>query len=117
MYRTIRFFFVLLIVLSSNTIVAAQSGLKPQLAISPSRVVLQPDEVNATKSVTVLNLGSKPMQVEVSVQNWDFDEDNDDYGWFPAGIGASRSGGRTSNDNRSDSLNPNSRRYNPGRKK
>lgn len=76
MYRTIRFFFVLLIVLSSNTIVAAQSGLKPQLAISPSRVVLQPDEVNATKSVTVLNLGSKPMQVEVSVQNWDFDQDN-----------------------------------------
>lgn len=55
---------------------ASKKGLQPTLAISPSRVELQPDEVNATKSVTVLNLGAKPMQVEVSVQNWDFDENN-----------------------------------------
>ena len=50
-------------------------------------------------------------------EEWDFDEDNDDYGWFPGGSGASGSVGRTSNDDRSDSLNPNSPRYNPGRRK
>ncbi|WP_223577241.1 fimbrial biogenesis chaperone [Kangiella taiwanensis] len=76
MYRTITFCIALLAALFNSSAFSAQSGLQPKLAISPSRVVLQPDEVKTTKSVTVLNLGAKPMQVEVSVQNWDFDEDN-----------------------------------------
>jgi len=67
---------VFLLISSVDVGAASKKGLQPQLAISPSRIVLESDEVNATKSVTVLNLGSKPMQVEVSVQNWDFDEDN-----------------------------------------
>lgn len=64
------------LVLSESIHAASQKGLQPQLAISPSRVEFNIDEVRSTKSVTVLNLGSEPMNVEVSVQNWDFDENN-----------------------------------------
>lgn len=77
-FRVFKFFIGICVLLSvvSEIDAASKKGLQPQLAISPSRVELQPDEVNATKSVTVLNLGAEPMQVEVSVQNWDFDENN-----------------------------------------
>ena len=47
----------------------------------------------------------------------DYDGDDDDYDWFPAGGGGHGRGGRTSNDDRSESLNPNSPRYNPGRRR
>lgn len=70
---------LMLLFMAASTCVAeaaSQKGLQPQLAISPSRVEFNTDEVRSTKSVTVLNLGSEPMSVEVSVQNWDFDEDN-----------------------------------------
>lgn len=55
---------------------ASKKGLQPQLALSPSRVEIKADDINKTQSITVLNLGSTSMDVEVSVQNWDFDEDN-----------------------------------------
>ncbi|GAA0205285.1 hypothetical protein GCM10009123_10960 [Kangiella japonica] len=65
-----------MLLLQIHLVSAAQSKLQPQLAISPSRVEFNTEEVRSTKSVTVLNLGSEPMSVEVSVQNWDFDENN-----------------------------------------
>lgn len=67
---------IIIVLLQSNVVLAAQPSLQPQLALSPSRVEFTADENRGTKSVTVLNLGSEPMDVEVSVQNWDFDEDN-----------------------------------------
>jgi fimbrial chaperone protein len=79
-FRKIVSIFLILILsglmLSESIHAASQKGLQPQLAISPSRVEFNTDEVRSTKSVTVLNLGSEPMSVEVSVQNWDFDENN-----------------------------------------
>lgn len=57
-----------------NSAYAAQA-LEPKLAISPSRIEMSPDN-KSTESITVLNLGSEPMQVEVYVQNWDFDANN-----------------------------------------
>ncbi|MHC9511511.1 fimbrial biogenesis chaperone [Kangiella sp. M94] len=65
------FGFVLLL---SAEVKAAQN-LEPKLAISPSRIEMTPDK-KASESITVLNLGSKPMVVEVNVQNWDFDANN-----------------------------------------
>lgn len=59
----------------SQQVMAAQN-LEPKLAISPSRIEMYPDK-KSTESITVLNLGSSPMQVELSVQNWDFDNNND----------------------------------------
>ena len=53
----------------------AAQNLEPKLAISPSRLEMNPEK-KATESITVLNLGSKPMQVEVYIQNWDFDNNN-----------------------------------------
>ncbi len=64
----------LFLLLISEGVVAAQN-LEPKLAISPSRIEMSPDK-KATESITVLNLGSTPMQVEVYVQNWDFDANN-----------------------------------------
>lgn len=58
----------------SQKVMAAQN-LEPKLAISPSRIEMYPD-TKSTESITVLNLGSSPMQVELSVQNWDFDNNN-----------------------------------------
>lgn len=55
---------------------ASEKGLQPQLALSPSRVEIKADDISKTQSITVLNLGSTPMEVEVSVQNWDFDDNN-----------------------------------------
>ncbi|MBD3654794.1 molecular chaperone [Kangiella sp.] len=55
--------------------VSAAQNLEPKLAISPSRIEISPEK-KANESITVLNLGSKPMQVEVYVQNWDFDANN-----------------------------------------
>lgn len=55
--------------------VNAAQNLEPKLAISPSRIEISPEK-KATESITVLNLGSKPMEVEVNVQNWDFDNNN-----------------------------------------
>lgn len=54
---------------------SAAQNLEPKLAISPSRIEMSPEK-KATESITVLNLGSKPMVVEVNVQNWDFDGNN-----------------------------------------
>lgn len=54
----------------------AANQLQPQLALSPSRIEMHPDKENTTESITVLNLGTEPMQVQVSVQNWDLDEQN-----------------------------------------
>jgi len=53
----------------------AAQNLEPKLAISPSRIEMYPEK-KATESITVLNLGNEPMQVEVAVQNWDFDNNN-----------------------------------------
>ncbi len=63
-----------LFLFSSESVVAAQN-LEPKLAISPSRIEMTPEK-KATESITVLNLGSSPMQVEVYIQNWDFDVNN-----------------------------------------
>ncbi|WP_223668724.1 fimbrial biogenesis chaperone [Kangiella shandongensis] len=70
--------FILLFVVFLNIAEAAEpkKGLQPQLALSPSRVEIDADEGRATKSVTVLNLGNESMRVQVSVQNWDFDQNN-----------------------------------------
>ncbi|ACV27658.1 fimbrial biogenesis chaperone [Kangiella koreensis] len=63
------------IVLLFGAEVNAAQNLEPKLAISPSRIEISPEK-KSTESITVLNLGSKPMQVEVNVQNWDFDNNN-----------------------------------------
>ncbi|GAA4358518.1 fimbrial biogenesis chaperone [Kangiella marina] len=77
MTQLVNTIYVTLLLLSVTAVNAAeQSSLQPQLAISPSRVVIEPEAVKGTQSVTVLNLGARPLQVEVSVQNWDFDEHN-----------------------------------------
>lgn len=77
MKKIILVIFVTFVTLASISAETAQkNSLQPQLALSPSRVEFTADENRGTKSVTVLNLGSEPMDVEVSVQNWDFDEDN-----------------------------------------
>ncbi|AOE49085.1 fimbrial biogenesis chaperone [Kangiella sediminilitoris] len=70
--------FILFSLVVFNCVEAAEApkGLQPQLAISPSRIEISPDEGKSTKSVTVLNLGNTPMRVQVSVQNWDFDHNN-----------------------------------------
>lgn len=65
---------VALVLLFGAEVNAAQN-LEPKLAISPSRIEISPEK-KATESITVLNLGSKPMEVEVNVQNWDFDNNN-----------------------------------------
>ena len=65
--------FVLFLLLSESAIAA--QNLEPKLAISPSRIEMTPEK-KATESITVLNLGSSPMQVEVYIQNWDFDANN-----------------------------------------
>jgi P pilus assembly chaperone PapD len=73
----VKIIIIAVLLISVDTLKAAsKKGLQPQLAISPSRIEFEPDEVRGTQSVTVLNLGAEPMQVEVSVQNWDFDDDN-----------------------------------------
>ncbi|HEY9032193.1 MAG TPA: molecular chaperone [Kangiella sp.] len=63
------------ITLLFTTEVNAAQNLEPKMAISPSRIEISPEK-KATESITVLNLGSKPMEVEVNVQNWDFDNNN-----------------------------------------
>jgi len=67
-------FIIMLGVLFCAEMNAAQN-LEPKMAISPSRIEMSPEK-KATESITVLNLGSEPMQVEVYVQNWDFDANN-----------------------------------------
>lgn len=65
---------VVITLLFTPKVYAAQN-LEPKLAISPSRIEISPEK-KATESITVLNLGSKPMEIEVNVQNWDFDNNN-----------------------------------------
>ena len=60
---------------SAEQIVWAK-GLAPRLGISPQRLEVYPEEKSTGQSITVLNLSSEVMNVEVSVQNWDFDENN-----------------------------------------
>ena len=71
-FKALALAFILLV--ASEAAVSAQN-LEPKLAISPSRIEISPEK-KATESITVLNLGSTPMQVEVNVQNWDFDANN-----------------------------------------
>lgn len=77
-YHLVKLLFITAVLFSASNHVKAASkkGLQPQLAISPSRIEIKDNETNKAQSITVLNLGSTPMDVEVSVQNWDFDESN-----------------------------------------
>ena len=48
----------------------------PQVAISPSRFELDVTPQPTTESVRIMNLGDAPIEVQVSVVNWDLDESN-----------------------------------------
>ncbi len=48
----------------------------PQVAISPSRFELDIGPQPTTESVRIMNLGDAPIEVQVSVANWDLDEAN-----------------------------------------
>lgn len=47
-----------------------------QVAVSPSRVELQIGTKPTTESLTLFNYGDRPVQIGVSVANWDLDEQN-----------------------------------------
>lgn len=72
----IKVIFPVFILLNIAEAAEQNKGLQPQLALSPSRVEIDTNEGQMTKSVTVINLGAEPMRVQVSVQNWDFDQNN-----------------------------------------
>lgn len=55
---------------------AKEKGLKPTLALSPARLEIYPEKDKSSQSISVLNLGEEPMKVEIRVQNWDLDENN-----------------------------------------
>jgi hypothetical protein len=48
----------------------------PQVAISPSRFELDVTPQPTTESVRIMNLGDAPIEVQVSIVNWDLDEAN-----------------------------------------
>lgn len=60
----------------NSVVFAAQASLQPQIAISPPRLEMHPETEKSNESITVLNMGSSPMQVQISTNNWDLDEEN-----------------------------------------
>ena len=76
MKRLNAFLYGLLLVSGLHVVHAAQNKLKPKLAISPPRLEIYPEQEKNGYSITVLNLASTPMTVEVTTQNWDLDENN-----------------------------------------
>ena len=54
-----------------------QNKLQPRMAISPPRIDLELNESGlAEGDFTVLNFGSKPMAIELSLVHWDLDENS-----------------------------------------
>ncbi len=49
---------------------------KPRVGFSPPRFELQWDGRGSTESLSVLNVSDAPLSVEVSLGNWDLDEEN-----------------------------------------
>jgi hypothetical protein len=68
---------VLAIVIALGIAAAARASSPPaQIAVSPSRLEVEIGSRPTTESLTLMNLGEAPVEVEVEVANWDLDEAN-----------------------------------------
>jgi len=68
---------VLAIIIGLSVIAAARAGAPPaQIAVSPSKFELNIGPRSTTQSVTLMNLGDQPVDINVTVANWDLDEAN-----------------------------------------
>jgi Pili and flagellar-assembly chaperone, PapD N-terminal domain len=56
--------------------VAADQQMKPRMGISPSKIEVELDEKGASESITVLNVSDKDLEIQVTVSNWELDENN-----------------------------------------
>ena len=65
---------VLALVLASG--MASASTPPAQIAVSPSRLELELGPRATTESLTVMNLGDRDVSIEVTVANWDLDENS-----------------------------------------
>ena len=66
---------VLAIIIGLSVIAAARAATPPaQIAVSPSKLEVTVGPRSTTESVTLMNLGNEPVDVDVSVANWDLDE-------------------------------------------
>jgi hypothetical protein len=68
---------VLAIVVALGIAAAARAASPPaQIAVSPSRLEVEIGARSTTESLTLMNLGDGPVDVEVVVASWDLDESN-----------------------------------------
>jgi hypothetical protein len=68
---------VLAIVIGLSVFAAARAATPPaQIAVSPSKFELKIGARSTTQSVTLMNLGDQPVDIDVAVANWDLDEAN-----------------------------------------
>ena len=75
MFNRLILIFVLVLI-SFGALAEGEKKLKPQLAISPPRIEMFPDEGKAYSSITIINLGNQATKVQVTAENWDFDSQN-----------------------------------------
>ena len=68
--------FASLLLLAVTATAQQPPAAPPQVAISPSRFELDIGPQSTTESVRIMNLGDAPIEVQVSVVNWDLDEAN-----------------------------------------
>lgn len=67
-----------LLIFCSSPLGWAQDALAPSLAVSQSRLEIElgAEETQAFESVAVMNVGSEPQAILVTMSNWDLDESN-----------------------------------------
>jgi P pilus assembly chaperone PapD len=54
----------------------ADNQMKPRMGISPSKIEIELDEKGASESITVLNVSDKALEIQVTISNWELDDNN-----------------------------------------